>query len=287
MLGPPYFGDRTLAKKKEVINTKIWNEEAEKDNPFAAAKCYCSGYDVYGDLLGKVSWIEYLYLLFKLELPTKLQAQTLETIAVAIANPGIRDHSVRAAMNAGVGGSTRASALMAALAVGAGNLNGGREVLQMVRLWESLGTNLDSWVAHIKNPPSEERIDVWLPMEHIPGFDPNGASCPLPVQQTLEALVKIQTDGKLAWLQKNRAELEQQVGYPLAMSGVIAAGLVDLDFNEAQAEILYLLLRLPGAAAHALEQEHYGWRRYPFFGDDIKPMPDQEYQQLMKSLETK
>ena len=107
-------------KKQEVIHTKIWREEPELDNPFAAKKCFCAGYDVYGDLLGKASWIEYLYLLFMLEKPTEQQAKLLETIAVTIANPGIRDHSVLAAMNAGVGGSTSASVLMAALAVGAG-----------------------------------------------------------------------------------------------------------------------------------------------------------------------
>ncbi|MDH3609669.1 MAG: citryl-CoA lyase, partial [Gammaproteobacteria bacterium] len=79
-------------KKQEVIHTKIWREEPEPDNPFAAKKCFCAGYDVYGDLLGKASWVEYLYLLFKLEKPTQEQAKLLEMIAVAIANPGIRDH---------------------------------------------------------------------------------------------------------------------------------------------------------------------------------------------------
>ena len=82
-------------KKKEFIHSKIWEEIPEPDNPFAAAACYCSGYDVYGDLLGKISWIEYLYLLFKLEPPTKDQAKLLEGLAVAIANPGPRDLSVR------------------------------------------------------------------------------------------------------------------------------------------------------------------------------------------------
>ena len=115
-------------EKQEVIHTKIWREEPEPDNPFAAKKCFCAGYDVYDDLLGKASWAEYIYLLFKLEKPTAQQAKLLETIAVAIANPGIRDHSVRAAMNAGVGGSSSASALMAALAVGAGQYGGAREV---------------------------------------------------------------------------------------------------------------------------------------------------------------
>ena len=100
--------EEETSKKKEVIHSKIWQETPEPDNPFAAQTCYCSGFDVYGDLLGKISWVEYLYLLFKLEPPTKEQAKLLEGIAVAIANPGPRDLSVRAAMNGGVGGSTSA-----------------------------------------------------------------------------------------------------------------------------------------------------------------------------------
>lgn len=30
----------------EFIHTRIWQEEAEPDNAFAAASCHCYGYDV-------------------------------------------------------------------------------------------------------------------------------------------------------------------------------------------------------------------------------------------------
>ena len=53
-----------MSVEKETITTKIWFEEEEPDNPFAAKTSYCSGYDVYGELLGKISWSEYIYLLF-------------------------------------------------------------------------------------------------------------------------------------------------------------------------------------------------------------------------------
>lgn len=125
-------------KKQETITTKIWDEVPEQDNPFAAKICYCSGYDVYGDLLGKISWVEYLYLLFKLERPTEQQAKLLEGLAVALANPGLRDHSVRAAMNAGATGGTHAASLMAALAVGAGNLGGGARNFSLCGKLESM-----------------------------------------------------------------------------------------------------------------------------------------------------
>ncbi len=260
----------TTPSKQETITTKIWKEIPEDDNPFAAKVCYCSGFDVYGDLLGKASYIEYLYLLFKLEPPSQNQAKLLEGLSIALANPGIRDHSVRGAMNAGAGGSTHASALIAALAVGAGNLGGGREIYNMVKYWEQCGTDINAWEQMIKEPPVEERADVWVPMEHAPGFDPSGASCTLPVKQVLAYLAEVGVSEKLKWLQANRLDLEEFAECPLAMSGIAATVFYDLGLNPNQAEMLFLLLRLPGAAVHALEQEQLGWRRYPFFSEGLK-----------------
>ena len=256
-------------KQTEQITTKIWREEAEADNPFAASACYCAGYDVYGDLLGKVSLIEYLWLLFRLNPPSTAQKQLLESLAVALANPGPRDHSVRAAMNAGVAGSTRASALIAAIAVGAGNLGGSREVYIAMQYWLLCGTDLNAWLDIIENPPVGERADVWPDMEHTPGFDPNGASCPDPVKQLLNHLCSIEDSTTLRWLQHHRTTLETNTQIPLSFSGIAAAAFVDLGFAPEQAEIIYLLLRLPGAAAHALEQEKMGFSRYPFFGEGL------------------
>lgn len=259
---------------KEVIHSKIWNEVAEPDNPFQARQCIVSGYDVYGDLLGKASWIEYLYLLFKLERPTPEQARLLETLAVAIANPGIRDHSIRAANCAGVGGSTAASSLMAALAVGAGQLGGAREVFLAMQYWQRCGSDIDQWKEAITSPEQEERADVWPDMEHPPGFDPHGASCPTPVRQTLSTLLACHSGGTLEWLDHNRTTLENYADCPLAMTGVSAAALIDLDMSPEQGEMLFLLLRLPGAAAHSLEQREYGWRKYPFFGNSLNLTDD-------------
>jgi citrate synthase len=53
------------------------------------------------------------------------------------------------------------------------------------------------------------------------------------------------------------------------MSGVAAAALADLGFSPEQGEALHLLLRLPGAAAHALEQRQHGHKRFPFFSVEL------------------
>lgn len=258
-----------MVHELERIHTRIWDEVPEPDNPFAAAACYCHGYDVYGEVMGKAGWAEYLYLLFQGERPSAAQARLLNDLAVTLANPGPRDHSVRAAMNGGAGGSTHAACLMAALAVGAGQLGGAHEVRICMEYWETCGRDLAVWQDCLATRLAPEAADIWPPMEHPPGFDPHGASCSTPVRQTLSHLAHISPGQALPWLEENRVVLEEGAGHPLALPGVATAALVDLGFKPSQGEMLYLLLRLPGAAVHAIEQQNMGWRQYPFFRDGL------------------
>ncbi len=253
----------------EKILCQFWEEIPEPDNPFAASVCYCNGYDVYGDILQNARWSDYIYLLFCGERPSKTHSRLLDTLAMALANPGPRDHSVRAAMNGGVGGSTSAACLMAALAIGAGELGGGREVYIASQWWEQCGTKLDAWKQIIIQPHIRKKADTWPEMEHPAGFDPHGGSCAKPVIQVLNYLCSFEKTEALRFLKKNRIQLEKTAQCPLSMSGVASAALFDLGLNAEQAEMLFMFLRLPGAAVHALEQTHNGWRKYPYFHNGV------------------
>jgi len=257
----------------ETIRTRIWQEEAEPDNAFAALSCHCHGYDVFGDLLVHASWIEYLFLLFRGEAPTVQQARLLEGLAIALANPGPRDAAVHAAMCGGVGGSTSASCLMAALAVGAGASGGAREVRLAMEDWLARGTDLALWQKGLATKPVADPADVWPAPGHPPGFDPYGVRCTTPVLQTLAYLSGLGCGQSMAWLQTNRPSLESAAGLPLAMIGVAAAALHDLGCTPGQGEMLHLLLRLPGAAVHALEQKDYGHKNFPFFSIELENDP--------------
>lgn len=257
----------------ETIHTRIWQEEAEPDNAFAALSCHCHGYDVYGDLLVHASWIEYLFLLFRGEAPSPQQAKLLEGLAMALANPGPRDAAVHAAMCGGVGGSTSASCLMAALAVGAGASGGAREVRLAMEDWVARGTDLALWQTGLAAKPVDDPADVWPAPGHPAGFDPYGVRCTGPVLQTLAHLASLGCGSSLVWLQDNRSSLESAAGLPLAMPGVAAAVLRDLGFTSEQGEMLHLLLRLPGAAVHALEQKNYGHKNFPFFRIELENDP--------------
>ncbi|WP_334186411.1 citryl-CoA lyase [Noviherbaspirillum sp.] len=257
----------------QVIRTELWEEEAQPDNPYSAEACYCRGYDVYGDVLGKAGYLEYLYLLFKGERPDAQALALLNALAVALANPGPRDPSVHAAMAAGVGGSTAASALMAALAAGAGSFGGGREMFLVLEAWHERGNDLQAWISGLSDPAQPTRMQVWPHPEHPPGFEPYGRECAKPAIQTLTTLANIAPGGHASWLLGERIALERAAERPLAMIGAAAAGFMDLRFSPGEGEMLTLLLRLPGAAAHALEQGRQGFRNFPFFALDIENDP--------------
>lgn len=261
--------------EREYVRTRIWAEEAEADNEFATRVARCHGYDVYGEMLGRSRWVEMLYLLFRGEVPLSHEADLLESLAVALANPGPRDPAVHAAMCGGVGGSPAASCLVAALAAGAGGYGGGHEVAQAMAGWLACDTDLNAWLDYLA-APADERASIWPTMQHPPGFNPRGLRTELPVLQSLECLARNSRGIYLPWLMNHRATLEVAAGSPLAMAGVAAAALADLGFSPEQGEMVFLLLRLPGAAAHALEQKSHGYKKFPFFAVELTDGRQQE-----------
>jgi len=257
---------------KQSIHTRIWREEPEPDNPFATKAAYCHGYDVYGEMLGRARWVDMLFLLFRGEAPSPTQADLLEALAVALANPGPRDPSVHAAMCGGVAGSTAAASLMAALSVGAGRYGGARDVFDAMNMWTKAGNDVNAWVRHAC-AGATQTLDIWPEAERPAGFDPHGVSTATTVLQVLDRLVSIGKSPHLTWLAANRQALELAMGAPLALGGVAAAAFIDLGMSAKEGELLYLLLRLPGAAVHALEQEQYGVKKFPFYSVELEDDP--------------
>jgi len=263
-----------MSQSRLVYQTTIWKEEAEADNPFAAQAYFCHGYDVYKHIVPNATWSESLFLLFKGERPSHQQAQLLEKLALILSHTSMRDASVRAAMNSGVSGATHAATLMAALAVGAGQYGGSHEINLAVQLWQRCGCDLGQWQSHLlayQQPKTAHHVtDIWHDVEHPIGFDPNCPQCPMPILQALTLLAQISDGQALKWLYQQRAILEQTVNASLALTGVMAAAFYDLGFDEHQSEMLFLILRLPSAAVFALEQQQLGWRKFPFFGEQIQ-----------------
>lgn len=259
-----------------AIHTRIWKEEPEPDDPFAPRAAYCRGYDVFGQMVGKARWVEMLVLLLRDDRPGPAVLDMLEALAVALANPGPRDPSIHAAMCGGVGGSTAAATLIAALAVGAGRYRGARDVFDAMCAWQDCGSDLDGWTERVACIDTDT-ADIWPAPEHPPGFNPHGVATASIVCQLLDILADIGREfgaaPRLCWLSAQRETIERNIGMPLDISGVAAAALADMGFSAAEGEMLYLLLRLPGAAAHALEQEAGGFKNFPFYAVELDDDP--------------
>ena len=252
-----------------TITTAIWHEQPQATQLFQSQRASCYGYDLHASLMPRASLAEMLLLLFTGEQPCAEHAQLLNALAVGLANPGPRDASVHAAMAAGATGAPAASALMAALGVGAGRSGGAREVFDCMRLWQQCGPDAHAWAQHLGPRPIDK---IWPAVEHAPGFDAVGSAAgPLAVK-TLLALTELPglssgqpaQQGALSWLARHHAQLEQAAGGALSHTLVAAMTFIELGLNPSQGEMLYLLLRLPGAAAHALEQSRKSYTEFPF-----------------------
>ncbi|MGX5201631.1 citryl-CoA lyase [Aliikangiella sp. IMCC44632] len=258
-----------MSQQPPQYTSSIWFEEAPQNNPFASQQAYIHGFNLCQEILPNASWSELIYLLFKSERPTSSEAKLFEKLALLIANPGFRDNGVRAAMNAGVGGSTAAACIIAAVGVSAGQFGGAQEVSCLLKHWTCAHHDHHAWLEFIQNPNQyTSTVEVWEPFEQVPGFDPHCDECHQLVIDALNFFSELSINGSLLWLKNNRAMLESKVGYPLSLNGVVSCVFYELGFTHKQAEMLFLILRLPGAAAHALEQEELGWRKFPFFGRD-------------------
>ncbi len=271
-----------MSGSSSPLHTRIWQEEPQADNPFATHTAHCHGYDVYGQMLGRASWVDMLYLLFKGQAPSPAQARLLEALALALANPGPRDPMVHAAMCGGVGGSHAAASLIAALAVGAGQSGGARDVRLAMDAWlrwdaaavDDQAAQIACLIAHDMPAWLATSDSGWPAREHPAGFDPHGVSTAGIVLKALQALAGMGVGPRLSWLQAQLGALEAAASMPLAMSGLAAAAFADLGFTPMEGEMLHLLLRLPGTAAHALEQQTvYGFKRFPYPPVDLQDDP--------------
>lgn len=243
----------------------IWNE-TPSENPYYASECTCHGYDVFGDILQNASLPEYLYLLLTGERLDPKQTLFFERVLIALAHPGMRDPSVRAAMNAGVGGSRAGAAMMAAIAVGAGQAGGAHELRLSLQICKKAKQSIPSWIAEFKNVLEDQECDVWLELETVPGFDPHQTTAsPLTLQVLTYFASLAGPESQTAWLLQHYKELESNLNYGLNFIGTIAATLADLNISSEMAEYLFLFARLPGAATQAQEARELGFKKFPFF----------------------
>jgi citrate synthase len=209
------------------------------------------GRDLTGDLMGRVSFTEYVHLLLTGREPTDDERFFLDALLVAIAEHGLMPTNVAARMTlAADPGSLQG-------AVAAGILGAGPVVLgtseECARLLE------DARVSG--RDPSDIAREIHASGGKVPGF---GHPLHRPVDPRAERILELADERgvsgphvKLA--RRLRGAVAETWGKPLTMNVAmpIAAVMLDLGFRPALVKTVPILARTAGLLAHlAEEQEH-------------------------------
>lgn len=232
-----------------TMRTAITEEIASAENPYVTEQQRVCGYDSL-ELTQSASFVATIFLLLSKEFPSKAQEELLNSLAIALINPGPRHPATRAAMVAGVSKSRHAHILPVALLTLNGDRGGSGEVEQS-HAWLS---------AHLQEAPDLIKCQP-------PGFgDRYGSRDPL-IARTLLHFASLSAAGPaIQWLVEYNQKCNEKTG--VLDTGLCAAVSLDLGFNSRQAAALFQLFRAPGLLAHGLEQTHNPISAYPVMEDD-------------------
>ena len=198
------------------------------------------GRDLAGDLMGRLTFTEYFYLLLTGDEPTEEQRFFLDLLLVAIAEHGMMPTNVAARMTlAADPGSLQG-------AVAAGILGAGPVVLgtseECVRLLES------------EEEPEMIVRRLLDAGERVPGF---GHPLHKPVDPRAERILELADERGVSGRHVARArQLHEAVGLTMNVAMPIAAVLLDLGFPASAVKAVPILARTAGLLAHlAVERE--------------------------------
>ena len=211
------------------------------------------------EMMGRLSFGESIYLLLTGELPSSGIGRLIEAMLVSFIDHGATPPSTLAARNAATSGSSLRSSVAAGL-LGFGRHHGADLLTCRTRLDEALT------LTHNGATPQEAAdtlVERMLEASEIPppGFghrfhtkDPRAA-------RLLQMALELEADGAYSQMIRaierslaKHAELSTRP-MPINIDGAIAAVCGDLGLPPETADALLLISRVPGLAAHSLEEQ--------------------------------
>lgn len=207
------------------------------------------GRDLTGDLMGRLTFTQYFYLLCTGREPTATQTEFLDLLLVAIAEHGLVPTNLAARMTLAAGPESLQGAVAAGI-LGCGSVILGTAELcgQFLLRAEQAGDDLADMVRRM-------RADG----EKAPGF---GHPVHKPLDPRTERILQLAEDrgaaGKYVQLsRKSREAVHAAWGKPLTMnvSMAIAAVLLDLDFPPSILKGVPILARTASLLAHLAEEK--------------------------------
>ncbi len=251
---------RNEAFSKKVA-TRIWKENPCDDNPYITESALCHGYDLY-ELMEKCSFSDMFYLLFKGELPKPCESKLLETLMIALINPGPRHPATRAAMNAGIGKTMPVHILPIAMSILGGDYLGGGEIEPAMRFLRKQQKNDPALVAKTLLDDYDNGNSI------APGFGKRFGGIDVMSQHIIERLLLLSGNKpSLEWGQQFATALHSNsMGW--LTTGVAAAVFCDLGFQPKAGGVLFQLLSAPGLVAHGLELNNKPITAMPYISDE-------------------
>lgn len=255
-------------------STRIWKEIPSHGNPYIAERCLCHGYDLV-QLMGRVGYVDMVYLLMRGELPSQAQRDLLERLTVGLCNPGPRHPATRAAMNAGVGKTNPAHILPIALSIMGGRHLGGEEVEASMRfIRANIRQDAIRVAGELIAQGGRPKEGDW----HVaPGFGQRFGGIDIVPWRVAENLSQTEGAGRsVEWGMSFANALEgEDMGW--LSPGVAAAVFLDLGFHPRYGAGLFQLLSAPGLLAQGMELANKPITAMPFIDDEhyfIKAAPN-------------
>lgn len=208
------------------------------------------------EVMGRVSFAEAVYLLLVGELPPKAIGRLMEALLVSLIDHGTAPPSSQAARSVASSGAPLRASIAAGL-LGVGAYHGG-EIEQCMTLleegvsWVRQGMSTDAAAAQVvaRHPGDPSQIPGFGHRVHTQ--DPRAA-------KLFQMALELEVDG--AHLQMIRA-VERALNPPHAahekiainVDGAIAAVCADIGLSATVGHALFLVSRVPGIAAQAIEE---------------------------------
>ncbi len=244
---------RTTTKAE---GTDAWRTAITQIEP---NKILVRGY-VLDELMGRVSFGEAVYLVLTGELPSRDVGRLIEALLVSSIDHGVTPPSTLAARNvATTGAPTRAAAAAGVLAFGS-PLGGGGSIDACFHFLEQGLGLVGEWVSY--DDAARRLVEQLHEEGHVPpGFGHRFHSQDPRAGRLLQLALELDLEGPHVRLLRSvervlaeRREANEDPPLPINADGAIAAVCGDLGLGAETASVLFMVSRLPGIVAHALEE---------------------------------
>lgn len=240
------------------LSTKITQEVASDHNPYLVKQVRYHGYD-QRELMEKCDVSDVVFLLFRGDLPDKIQRELFRRLCIALINPGMRHPATQASITAGVGKTIAVNVLPIALSIYGGEFDGAAGVEDAMRTFRRLSRK-----------PAAALVDAVQAGEisEVPGFGTLYGDIDDYTSQLFNSMLEVAADSRLLCWVAELNDLLKPLGMGLLKTGVCAAVLAELGFQPRQGSGLMQLMAAPGLLAHGVEYANKPLTSMLFESDD-------------------